>query len=232
MEIDIKPAKPQVIAVAFSSREYNEELTNLVRLLSDNYRAICYVSVNTVYNELINKLSKSGIDISRIFFIDAITKTFSREQVDSENCIFVDSPNSLTDISRHATEFLSSNKFDCFLFDSLSTMIIYEKSIAVTRFVHFMIENFRQYKCSAVFTILESDVESDFMKHIGLFVDKVYSKEIANEKMPAEAKISAEKTQKWENELNALEEANRTGFISDESYKKGKERLEKALNVK
>lgn len=227
MATEIKQNEPQIIVSITPNDKYNEEIIGSVKRLFNDYSRICYINTNTIHEVLVKNLSKNGIDTDNIFFIDCITKSSSQGQADEDNCIFVDAPNSLTEISRHVTRFLSEKKFDCYLFDSLSTLLIYDKSPAVIKFVHFLIENFRQYKCSAVFMVLESDSESQLIKYIGLFVDKIYAKS----KVPQDHadRAPSEKIQKLDKELKALEEANKSGLISDESYQKGNDRIKAEL---
>ena len=227
MPLDIKFEEHGIILSLITNDSYNEELTGLVKQLSRHYRNICYITTNTIYKVLVNDLLKNGIDANKFFFIDGITKTSAQEPEKVENCIFVDAPNSLTDISLNITRFLSLNRFDCFIFDSLSTLLIYDKSPTVTKFVHFLIENFRHYNCSAVFTALESDKDSELIKYIGLFVDKIHTTNKEFKEKISPEKI--EKIKKLEKELEALGQGYKAGFISYESYKMGKERIDKEV---
>ena len=220
MDANIKFEKSKIIVDVIPNEVYNEKLIEVVKQLSYTYQNICYITINTVYKVLRDNLLKEGIDLKKFFFIDGITNMSRQEPENVENCIFVDAPNSLTEISHHVTRLLNLHKFDCFLFDSLSTLLIYDTSPAATQFAHFVIENFRQYKCTAIFTALESDIESQLINDIGLFADEIHAR---NEKF--NEKIAEGKMQKLEKELAALEQGYKTKFISEESYQKESGRI-------
>lgn len=72
-------------------------------------------------------------------------------------------------ISNHA----KSKKSDALLFDSLSTMLIYETESLVIKFIHSIVNTIRSYDMKAVFTILEGETDSALVKDLGMFVDKI-----------------------------------------------------------
>ena len=72
---------------------------------------------------------------------------------------------------------------------------------------------------------------------VGIFIFSAYQFGYFKKKMPKakreeikQLKIE-EKAQKLKKELNALEKAYKSGFISEESYKRDKQRIEKELNL-
>ena len=71
------------------------------------------------------------------------------------------------------TKALGTGKFDGFLFDSLFTLLIYNKSETVSKFVHSLVNKIKTAKATAIFTALEGDVEGSLLKEVGMFVDTV-----------------------------------------------------------
>ena len=79
----------------------------------------------------------------------------------------------LTELSIAIDKTLSTGKFDGFLFDSLSTLLIYNKSAVVGKFVHSLINKIKAAKVTAIFTALEGDTKSDLLKELGMYVDNI-----------------------------------------------------------
>ena len=59
------------------------------------------------------------------------------------------------------------------MFDSLSTLLIYNKKETVSKFVHSVVNKIKASNITAVFTALEGDTQSALLKEIGMFVDEV-----------------------------------------------------------
>jgi archaellum biogenesis ATPase FlaH len=68
---------------------------------------------------------------------------------------------------------LESKKPEVTVFDSLSTLLVYEDPSVVTRFVHSIISVFRSMGSKSVLISLKDDVKTELVKDLGMFVDKV-----------------------------------------------------------
>jgi len=90
------------------------------------------------------------------------------------------------------SDILESGQIDGLLFDSLSTLLIYNKGETVSKFVHSVINKVKETGATAVFTALEGDTETKLLKEVGMFVDKVakVKKEKEPEK-PTKNKVAA-----------------------------------------
>jgi archaellum biogenesis ATPase FlaH len=165
----------EISIIIIPNREYLKATLVLVRELSQKYNKICYVSLNELYDEIINNFEKSGIDVKKFFFIDAITKTSRTIPEKKKDCIFVSSPNSLIELSLAITETLNKENPDLLIFDSLSTLLIYEKESTVTKFIHSLIGKIRANNTDCYMTALEGDVQNESIKDLGMFVNEVQS---------------------------------------------------------
>ncbi len=121
----------------------------------------------------IDSLQKAKIPQNKFLFVDSITKSANPKAEDAANCMYCSSASALTELSLTIDKVIQTGKFDALLFDSLSTMLIYNKPGVVCKFVHNIINKIKAKKITAVFTALEGDTESDVLKNLGLFVDKV-----------------------------------------------------------
>jgi len=166
----------QILVLVIPDKQYTDRLQGIVKELSNNYQSICYVSLNRPYRTLKKNFEENRIDIGKFFFIDAITKT-AEIPTPTENCEFISSPNALTELSLAISNSLERKKFDYILFDSLSTLLVYESDIVVTQFVHFLMAKIRVVGCRAIFTCLKQDLDSVLLKDINMFADRVIDME-------------------------------------------------------
>lgn len=162
----------QIVVLIIPDNDYLNNMIKLTKDISQTSNRICYVTLNRPYRSLMELFSNSNIDVKKFYFIDAITKT--AEIADSnQNCDFVSSPNALTELSLSISNVLEKEKFDYMIFDSLSTLLVYESETVITKFVHFLIAKVRVIGCSALFTCLQQDINSVLIRDINMFADKV-----------------------------------------------------------
>ncbi|MFH0861713.1 MAG: ATPase domain-containing protein [Candidatus Altiarchaeota archaeon] len=133
---------------------------------------ICYISLNRPYTSLVKTFKKGGLDTERIYFIDAITRTAQIPQ-ECKECEFVSSPGALTELSVTISKVMDGGQYKYIVFDSLSTLLVYESDTTIAKFVHFLMAKVRVAGCNALFTCLKQDAESVLIKDINMFADKV-----------------------------------------------------------
>lgn len=133
-----------------------------------------YITVSRPYNNMVKVLEENGIDVKKIFFIDAITQTAGGNPERKEGVLFVASPQNLTDISIALSEALEAMKVpDKFLFlDSLSTLLIYNNPETVTKFSHFLASKIRLGDLKGIFLSMEIEADERLIATLSQFVDK------------------------------------------------------------
>jgi hypothetical protein len=165
--------KGEIIVLVIPNAKYTAELPKIAKYLSGNFKATAYVSLNKPFETLEKNLKKAKVDLDKFLFIDGITKNANPQAEEKENCMFVKSAAALTNISLLINKTLKTGKFDSLLFDSLSTLLIYNESKIVGKFVHNMVNKIKNTKTTAVFTALKGDTNSALLKEVELYVDKV-----------------------------------------------------------
>ena len=80
-----------IILSVLSARYYTESVAYLLKDLEGV--KICYVTLNKPMDALIRAFSHDGINTKNIFFIDAVTKS------ETKNAIIISSPFALTELS-------------------------------------------------------------------------------------------------------------------------------------
>jgi hypothetical protein len=145
-------------------------IANFIKKLDK--KKLCYLSLNTGYGALINFLNKKNIKTKNILFIDCVTKTIATPPKD-QNCIYLTSPNALTQISLAIKRALKS-EINVILIDSLSTLLVYHNQNTLTKFVHDLVHKVKETEgISLVFTISQKDENTTLFKNTSMVADKV-----------------------------------------------------------
>ncbi len=133
-----------------------------------------------------------GIEARNISFVDAITQLVGtirhggemfmvskrgiEEIIASTNdgCIYVKSPENLTDISTAISEAVDSMASEkrFVLFDSLSTLLLYNDVASVARFAHFLTGRLRMWRAKGVLISVENS-SGELVSQLSQFCDAV-----------------------------------------------------------
>lgn len=148
----------------------------LVKQLSDLQMRIIMITVNQPSPTLKTIYSKNGIDISRVIFIDGITKyALGGLPRDIDNAIFISSPSNLTEIGIGITEMLKENPDEktCVIIDSVNTMLVYLPAASVLKFIHFLSSKLRLMDSIGVFLAVEDGLDPVLLTQLTTFADEV-----------------------------------------------------------
>lgn len=165
--------KGSINVLIIPNEQYSVKMGEISGYFSNTFAATCYVSLNKLLNTLTKNLEDARVDTGKFLFIDGITKSASPKLEEQSNVIYVQSAAALTQLSLTINKALSTGKFDGLLFDSLSTLLVYNKSEVVVKFVRDLINKIKQKNVATVFTALEGDTDSALLKDISMYVDKV-----------------------------------------------------------
>ncbi|MBI3036092.1 hypothetical protein HYY71_07270 [Candidatus Woesearchaeota archaeon] len=220
--------KNNITVLLIPNRSYHDEVLNIVKASSKRFKKILYVSVNMPAEKVAGAIKEKGIDAEKFLFVDAVNDQ-TKEDISYHNFIFINSPKNFERFNAQLSHILEKEKFDCLIFDSLSTMLIYNDESTVTKFAHDITKKLAVAHANSILPCLSEDANSVLIKDIAMFVDKVVS--IGEEEPPAKKGIAAKKeiAPKLENELNSIKNAYASGLISEQAYLKAKERLESKL---
>jgi len=168
--------EPYMVLFIADPKEYlTQNLSLLKDFVNDQRMTGIYVTVNRPYKNLLPIFEKAGIDLSRVFFIDLITKTEREEPVRKGNCIFMGSASNLTDLGLAISQAVSANpRARKFIFlDSLSTMLIYNEAGSLSKFSHFLTGRLRDWNVDGVFMSLDSESDKELTDKLSQFCDRV-----------------------------------------------------------
>lgn len=168
---DIK--KGQVIVLIIPNEQYTKKTAEIAKYLSLEYNAVCYVSLNKLFSSLSENLKASKVNLNKFLFVDGITKSASPNVEKQDNVIYVESAAALTELSLTITKVFDTGKFEILFFDSLSSLLVYNKSEIVGKFVHSTINKLKAKGITAVFTALEGDTNSNLLKECSMYCDNI-----------------------------------------------------------
>ncbi len=159
----------RVILFIIPNEMYRQSILQLVSAMTKKFKNLCFITLNRPHYALVDDFKKMNIDIKRLFFIDAVTK----KTTENIKVLLVSSPRAFLELNTGIEEIIVGSGADCFIFDSLSTLLLYGDSLGVARMVHMMAMKIRSEKLHGVFTCLEKDISSSLVSDISMFSDEV-----------------------------------------------------------
>jgi hypothetical protein len=162
-----------IIFIETSAEDSFEISTSLVKYFSIRNETGIILSTNRPYINLKSIFEKNNIDISKMFILDCLSKS---QHADNpiENVTYIENLSALTDISLSIEEYINNlpgNKF--IFFDSLTTMIIHNKTHVLARFIHNIFTKMRLKGIGGVIISLQDSSNRDIKAEIAQLCDKV-----------------------------------------------------------
>ncbi|MBL7100564.1 MAG: hypothetical protein ISS23_01275 [Nanoarchaeota archaeon] len=172
----VKNLKEFIVLATVSAKSYQKTNIELVKhLTKDKNIPGVYVTLNKPFNTMKSALGKGGVDTRMIIFIDAVTKTASGKISKTKNCLFIGSPENLSDVSVAMDQAVRSlpSKERFLFFDSLSTLLLYNSVETVARFIHFLAGKMRVWKVKGIIISLERKADKALIEELSQFCDMV-----------------------------------------------------------
>lgn len=138
------------------------------------------ITVNQPYKVLTRTYIREGIDISKIFVIDAVTQYSGGVCEENPRVKYVNNPSNLTDLGIVISEILPQlpGKKKCIMFDSVSMLLIHIPSVTASKFFHFVINKLKLSDVSGIFLCVEKGLDPVILSQMSSFVDKIVDFEI------------------------------------------------------
>jgi len=160
----------KIILLLVPSIEYNAVVHTTAKALSK--KNLGYITLNKTFEALKEDFLKAKVKVENVLFIDAISKTIKNVPDQAKGVYYLDSPNSLTEISLEVSK-LVNHKFDYIIFDSLTNLLIYQQKAPVAKFLSTIINKIRDSNTMAVFFCLDVKQHEELIEEVSMFVDKV-----------------------------------------------------------
>lgn len=162
-----------MLLVLTPSEMHRKILIDLIRQAERRYARVLHVSLNDSYDVLTAEFKKYSIPLDKFYFVDARTTMSKPDHPPEKNCVFVSSPDAITELKIAITKSLEAHGPEITLFDSLSTLLSYLSDEIIAIWTHDVITKFREKGTAAVFLCLRRDEESYLVKDIAMYVDKI-----------------------------------------------------------
>lgn len=133
------------------------------------------ITVNQPFKVLTKIYIKEGIDISKIYVIDAVTQYSGGICEENPKVKYVNNPANLTDLGIAISEVLKKmpeNK-KCIMFDSVSMLLIHIPSATASKFFHFVVNKLKLSDISGIFLCVEKGLDPVILSQMSSFVDKI-----------------------------------------------------------
>lgn len=168
-------ASKEYVAIAkVDAKVYQQTNINIIGYFT-NIEKIpgVYVTLNKPYSVIVKSLMANKINPEMIIFIDAVTKIASNMIKKESGCLFIGSPEDLSDISiamDQAVRALPEGERFLF-FDSLDTLLIYNKPVTVAQFIHFLSGKMRSWGVKGIIISLEKESSRELIEELSQFCD-------------------------------------------------------------
>jgi len=163
--------KNSIILTIIPSENYNDiNMFMLKHWLDKNpTHKGTYVSLNRPYQNLHSTLLNAKVDTKRLFFLDCISK----ESIEHENCIFIGSEYSLTNLGIALSTILKKEEFSFMFLDSLNTLAIYNGMNSTIKFTHFLITKLRTHNKDGIILGIHEDTNKKIITELSQLCDVV-----------------------------------------------------------
>jgi len=178
MNIDIlqEIIKNRFLLILLEEIEYLQKLEEIIKSVEKTKTEICYVCLSKPYTDVMEDLKSKGIDTTNFFFIDVLTSHY-KEPEPVDNCIFIPAPTDLTAIRVAIKKAVEEKKRNVILFDTISTLLVYQKTSSIVKFTHHLLTEESQENVKKLFIVLKGDTvpiedSQRLIKDLTMFADK------------------------------------------------------------
>lgn len=130
-----------------------------------------FISLNKPCETIRKELKQNNLQADKIYFIDGASKE-TGNFLDSDKCFCLEDPSSLIELSLLTKTLCEEKKIKYIILDSLSTLLLYNDTKAVEKFVHSLVNKARKTNVSVVLLSPKEKSKEDILAEITQFCDK------------------------------------------------------------
>ena len=157
----------------FEEADYYKQIYNIIN--QNSGKTVIIITTNKPADILLNDMFKNNLKTKNIFIIDTISKYLGEKKINQyDNVVYLDDPANLTEIGitvRLSIEKMEGEKM--LIFDSLTTLSLYNSSKNLIRFYNFFFGLSRLNQIQTVLIALASDIDKETLNQIKGLVDEV-----------------------------------------------------------
>ena len=166
-----------VILLSVNPVSYQECVLGALKYFSERFGMGLYITLNKPTAVLRSHLQNSGVPLGSLVFLDSVTNTQEQE---TDACWFLGRMRELADLSIAVSKVVSKrDQIKYVLFDSVSTLLIYNDPKSVARFCHLIAEKLRGWGISGAFISMQLSEGTDMDAQISQFCDAFVKGDLA-----------------------------------------------------
>ncbi|MEK6885553.1 MAG: ATPase domain-containing protein [Nanoarchaeota archaeon] len=168
---ELNNAKDNFVVLTILPRDNYHELNHhMIKHMIKSKKNGAYVAINRPYRTIIEALNKEGIDHSKLFFIDCVS---TKNDSMAENCAFIKSAKSLTNIGIALEQIYKKGQHSFVLLDSIDALSLYHEPEMIVRFARSLVSRIRDEKLCGLMIGLQEDTDKRIINEIAVVCDKV-----------------------------------------------------------
>jgi len=153
-----------VTLIKVSSENYNTTMSNLLSEIAD--QSLLYITLNKTKESILDTMKNNKVTSKNIAFIDGIKATALTETKNEKDCKYLKTPNALKELEAYINE----DKHELIIFDSLSSLLIYDPVPKVTKFITKILPQVKSRKI--VLIALKGEKEEELINNISKSINK------------------------------------------------------------
>lgn len=167
-----------LFAFSLSSEKYATLTSELLRLLVNEMKLkVIYLTISQPYLSLKESLSRKAIKVENMFFIDAVSENAGLRGSKADDCKFLASSSSLTEIGIELQNAMSRNERTrdsppVIVLDSVSTLLVHNSEQSVGKFIHYTAARIRLWKAKGVFLSVQDDASKEVVNTLQQYCDE------------------------------------------------------------
>lgn len=163
----------EIILVKVDAKSYVKISLEIIKFFTSFADGV-YVTLNKPYFSLKRMLTKEGIDLNKLYFIDSITMQVGGEVIDEDRCFYLNSPDpvQLQVTIERAMDLIGSNNRFIYI-DSLSTISLYKSFETLIKFLRHITGKIRLRGFVGTIFTLEKEMDETYYSQITLMCDDV-----------------------------------------------------------
>jgi len=154
--------------LVIDDESYQDSLFGFIKKMGRD--SCCFVSINKGYSALVGLFKKYRIVRRGFTFVDCVTASVTNVK-DSKDCIYISSPNHLTDLSIVLRKMIGD--YNAILIDSLSNLMMYHDANTVAHFIHDLVTKINADGSDLILVVSNRDLKTPICKNVSTMVDEV-----------------------------------------------------------
>lgn len=158
-----------LLLLLINEEQYTSQIREIAKSVEKTKNTICYVCLSRTYKDVVDEFKENGIDTRRFIFIDTLSSHYGLPKPEKK-CIFLNSPDDLESIKKAIEELIEKEKCSVLLFDTISALLIYQKTFSILKFTHSLTTEKNKEHLKKLFIVLKNGTVPE-KEHIELVND-------------------------------------------------------------